>query len=151
MFRRLLVPLDGSELAESVLPHVEALGKQRGAEPVDVTLLQVCELPDMSTDFSRIYLDEANSKEQHMAHCKPAAEQYLAAVGKQLRDASLRVQPEVLVGIASRKIVDYANKIHINLIIVSIYGHSGLGSWPLGSIADKVLQGMSKPILLIRS
>jgi len=150
MFWHLLVPLDGSELAESVLPHAEALAKQLGTELVNVTLLLVCEPSGMSTDFTRIYLDQRESEKQYMAYCKPAAERYLAAVGKRLRDAGFRVQSEVLVGIASRKIVDYANKNPIDLIVISTCGQSGPGFWPWGSVADKVLQGVSKPILLIR-
>ncbi|MFC2035604.1 universal stress protein [Chloroflexota bacterium] len=148
--RRALVTLDGSELAESTLPHIKALAKQRGADLVEVVLLRVCELTDIQRDYTNMYLDRVEFEEQYMVHCRPTAERYLAAIGERLRDAGLRIQSEILVGEASHKIVDYANNNPINLIIMSTYGHSGHGFWPWGSVADKVLQRSSKPIFLVR-
>lgn len=149
--RTILAPLDGSKLAEAVLPHVEALAKQRGAELVDVILLRVCEpavmpayfppnIPVMPEEYIRL----------ETAGCKAIAEQYLAGVEKRLKNAGLRVQSEVLAGEPAEKIIDYANTHLFNLIVMSTHARSGLSRWTYGSVATKVLQGVSSPIFLVR-
>jgi len=111
--RTMLVPLDGSELAESVLPHVEALAKQRGAELVDVVLLRVCEPLFISADYpeASMPLTWDEHVRQITDHCKQISAQYLAAVEKQLKDAGLRVQSEVLMGSPGNEIIEYVRKI----------------------------------------
>jgi len=149
--RTMLVPLDGSELAESVLPHVEALSKQRGAELVDVVLLQVCEHPVIPSDYPpTMPLSWEEHVEQEMAKCQRASKQYLGGVEKRLKDVGLRVRSEVLVGNPADEIVDYANKNQLDLIVLATHGHSGLTRWAFGSVAEKVLVGVSSPILMVR-
>jgi nucleotide-binding universal stress UspA family protein len=148
--RRVLVPLDGSKLAESVLPHIEELAKQQGIGLVDVVLLQVCDTPDIPTDYTQVYLDWTKFKDEHMVYCRLAAKRYLDAVGKRLEGAGLRVHAEVLVGKASLKIIDYTNQNSVNLIVMSTYGLSGPGGWPWGSVVDRVLQDAPTPVLLVR-
>jgi len=149
--RTMLVPLDGSELAESVLPHVEVLAKQRGAELVDVVLLRVCEPLAMPSDYPpTMPLSWEEHVEQETAKRKGMGGQYLAGVEKRLKDVGLRVRSEVLVGQPADEVVDYANRNPFNLITMSTHGRSGLGRWVYGSVAEKVLLGVSSPILLVR-
>jgi len=149
--RTILVPLDGSELGESVLPHVEALAKQRGVELVDVVLLRVCEHPVIPSDYPA---DMPLSWEEHVKqitdHVKQVSAQYLAGVEKRLTDAGLRVRSEVLMGKPADEIIDYADKNPFNLIVMATHGSSGLSRWEYGSVADKVLHGVSSPIFLVR-
>jgi nucleotide-binding universal stress UspA family protein len=149
--RTVLVPLDGSELAEAVLPHAEALAKQRGAELVEVVLLRVCEPPVMPAYYppnAPMMPEEYIRLES--AGCKAVAEQYLAGIEKRLKNAGLRVQSEVLAGEPAEKIIDYANTHPFNLIVMSTHARSGLSRWTYGSVAAKVLQGVSSPIFLVR-
>ncbi|MBA7608711.1 hypothetical protein ES703_15893 [subsurface metagenome] len=149
--RTILVPLDGSELAESVLPHVEALAKQRDAELVDVVLLRVCEPPVISSDYPpTMPLSWEEHVEQEMDKFRRVSEQYLAGVEKRLKDAGLRVRSEVLDGNPAGEIVDYANRNPFNLIVMATHGGSGLSRWAFGSVADKVLRVISSPIFLVR-
>ena len=156
--RTMLVPLDGSELAESVLAHVEALAKQRGAKLVEVVLLQVCEppvipyisadyLPGMTPVSSRLTWQEL---EHETARSTAVAEQYLAEVEKRLKDVGLGVRSEVLLGNPADQIVDYANRNPFNLIVMATHGRSGLSRWAYGSVAEKILLGVSSPIFLVR-
>ena len=149
--RTILVPLDGSGLGESVLPHVEALAKQRGVELVDVVLLRVCEPPVIPSDYPA---DMPLSWEEHVKqitdHVKQVAEQYLAGVEKRLTDAGLRVRSEVLMGKPADEIIDYADKDPFNLIVMATHGFSGLTRWEYGNVANKVLHGVSSPIFLVR-
>jgi nucleotide-binding universal stress UspA family protein len=149
--RTILVPLDGSELAESVLPHVEALAKQRDAGLVDVVLLNVCEplvMPAASTPEASF--NWGKLMEEHIAYSKRVAEQYLAGVGRQLKNAGLKVSSEVLEGEPAGEIINYANKNPFNLIVMATHGRSGLSRWAYGSVAGKVLLGVSSPVFLVR-
>lgn len=155
--RTILVPLDGSELAESVLPHVEAVAKQRGAEIVDVILLRVCEPPIISSDYPEAImpLSWEEHVEQQMALCKRASEKYLARAEKQLKDAGLKVRSETLVGKPplgnpANEIIDYANRNPFNLIVMATHGRSGISRWAYGSVAARVLLGVSSPLFLVR-
>jgi len=146
--RTMLVPLDGSELAEAVLPHVEALAKQRGTELVDVVLLAICEPGVLPPDYP--HAEGVINWDEHVAIVKGAKVQYLNGVEKRLTDAGLNVRSEVLMGDAANEIVDYATSSPFNLIVMSTHGRSGVSRWVFGSVAEKVLQGVSNPILLVR-
>jgi len=158
--RTLLVPLDGSELAEAVLPHVEALAKQRGIELMNVVLLTVCEPPDIMSPDSYYLIPESYPPtrplkwkkyvEQEMGRCKQACEQYLAGVEERLKDTGLKVRAEVLMGKPADKIVEYTTQNPLNLTIMATHGRSGLSQWAYGSVTHKVLHGVSSPILLVR-
>ena len=150
--RTMLVPLDGSKLAESVLPHVEALVKQCGDELCDVVLLRVCEPPVISTDYPEAIMELSWEEhvEQEKAWHKRAGERYLAGVEKRLSDAGLRVRSEVLLGRPIDEIIDYANKNPVNLIVLATHGRTGVVRWAYGQVTDKVLQRSTSPIFLVR-
>lgn len=150
----ILVPLDGSELAESVFPHVEALAKQRATELVDVVLLRVCEPPVTPSyyapELTGAALNWGDYMQQETDRSKQAANQYLADIEKRLKETGISLRSEALVGKASDEIVDYANKSPFNFIVMATHGRSGLSRWVYGSVADNVLQGVSCPVFLIR-
>jgi len=149
--RTILVPLDGSEFAEAVLPHVEALAKQRGAELVDVLLLRVCEPAIMPAYYPpNVPMMPKDYIQLKAAIDKAEAENYLAGVEKRLKDAGLTVRSEVLVGEAADQIIGYASRNPFNLIVISSHARSGLRQWVFGSVADKVLHATPSPIFLVR-
>jgi nucleotide-binding universal stress UspA family protein len=166
MFKKVLVPLDGSELAQAVLPYVEELGRQCAAEAI---LLRVIPLPrdeagaayqslkvyepmapapklveDMAVAQHPIY------REQEMASLQAQAEQSLAGAREQLSKAGLQVRVQVLFGRPAEKIVEYARKEGVTLIAMATHGRGGLRRWVFGSVAEKVLRAVAIPILLIR-
>ena len=152
--RMILVPLDGSELAESVLPHVETLVKQRGTELVDVVLLRVCEplaTPSYyDPELSGVPLNWGEYEQQEMARSKRAANEYLTGIEKRLKDSNISARLVVLEGKAADVIVDYAQKNPFNLIVMATHGRSGLSRWVYGSVAENILQGVSSPVFLVR-
>ena len=149
MYKMILVPLDGSELAEMVLPHVEMLA-QAAKKPAEVVLLRVALSP--SPAFAG-YQDLSGQgpvlAEQAAAADKENAEKYLAEVGKRLRDKGLRVRVELLVGSAGDEILDYAENNPVDLIAMASHGRSGISRWAYGSVTSKVLRGISTPILVV--
>jgi nucleotide-binding universal stress UspA family protein len=146
--RKLLVPLDGSKFGESVLPHVEALAKQRGVELVNIILLRVVEEPFITGDYP--FSDWNEHVRRIREHFKQEAEQYLVKVKKRLADARLNVREEVLMGKPADEIINYARSTHPNLIVMATHGSSGVSLWEYGNIANKILHGVSSPIFLVR-
>jgi len=153
LMRKIIVLLDGSELSQSVLPHVETLVKQWGVELVDVILLMVCEpldTPPVSAIGMEAPVNFGDLVEEHIAYSKKAADQYLAGVAMRLKDAGLKVSSEVLEGAPAGEIIDYANENPYSLIAMATHGRSGIGRWVYGSVAEKVLSGASSPVFLVR-
>lgn len=152
--KSMLVLLDGSELAESVLPHVEELAKQRGIEPVEVTLLRVCEPPSTpayyAPELTGIPLDWGEYDQQVIDKEVRVIQVYLARVEKRLKDKNIRVKSVILQGKAAEEIVDYINKNPFQIIVMATHGRSGISRWVYGSVADRILHGVSSPIFLVR-
>ena len=149
--RTILVPLDGSKLAESVLPHVETLAKQWADGQVEVVLLRVCQPPVISSDYPP---DMPLSWEEHVeletAKCKIEAGPYLAEIEKRLKEAGIKVHKEVPVGKPADAIINYALSNHVSLIAMITHGRSGISRWAYGSVAEEVMLGVSTPIFLVR-
>jgi nucleotide-binding universal stress UspA family protein len=150
----IIVPLDGSELAESVLPHAEALAKQGSREMVDVILMRVCELPVMpvyyTPELAEIPLNWGQYAQQETARCRQMASEYLAGIEPRFRDSGINVKSEVLVGTATDEIVAYASKTPYNLIVMATHGRSGLSRLVYGSVAANILVGVNSPLLLVK-
>lgn len=137
--QRILIPLDGSPLAESVLPAVRELAQPFGAA---LTLLQV--IPP--------YLGpSARPEEKVSARDRAEVEAYLRTTQQALQEAGIGVETVVRVGDPAREILGYAEASEIDLIALATHGRSGLNRWLLGSVAEKVLRGSALPVLLYRA
>jgi len=146
-----LVPLDGSELAESVIPHVETLANQWGPQLVDVVLLRVCEPIVVPSDYPpTAALTWKEHEEREIARPKTLCEEYLAGVQKRLESLGLRARSVVLQGKPADEITEYCRSNPVNLVVMSTHGRSGISRWAYGSVADRVLAGICSPVFLIR-
>ena len=141
MYRRIVVPLDGSERAEGALRHARVLAGCTGAE---ILLLRV--VFDSHMD---IYADPraTNSVQERM---EKEAGEYLRQVAAGLEKEGLKVTTQVDSGSAADAIVDYADRMQADLIAMTTHGRSGIARWLLGSVADKVARGANVPVLLVR-
>lgn len=141
MYKKMLVPLDGSELAECVLPHVTAIAAGCGIGKV--TLLRVVEpIPPETppaTDFEAI--QKASMK---------TAEKYLAKTKAKLTKKGLNVETKVLPGRPGEVICEFADRNKMDIIALATHGRSGLSRWIFGSVADKLIRCCSMPVVLIR-
>ncbi|MBN2074627.1 MAG: universal stress protein [Dehalococcoidales bacterium] len=146
--RTLLVPLDGSELAESVIPHVESLAKQRSVEKMRIVLLRVAEDPFVTADYP--YKDWEEHVKRTKEHFKQGSKTYLEGLQQRLIQHGLIVDYKVLQGNPADEIIKYSHGNLPNLVIMATHGRSGIGRWEYGSVADKVLHGVSSPIFLVR-
>ncbi len=168
MYKRLMIPLDGSSLAECVLPHAEAFFKNGLVEKVTfVTVLEPLSrsLLDSTYGFKllspaneppitgqeTIYslnVDEAAKMESHR---KSAALQYLNGVTNRFSQYGVKMISEVLEGHVAESLATYAEDNNIDLILVATHGRSGLGRWVMGSVADRMLRASHVPVFMVHA
>jgi nucleotide-binding universal stress UspA family protein len=142
MYKRILVPLDGSQLAEQALPHAVIHAKQFGAE---VVLLKVLgPLPEPSMSSPRVIRNAEAASAQ-------LALEYLEGLAAGLREEGIPARAATVEGKPYVEIIRFAEENDIDLIAMSTRGHSGLSRWLLGSVADRVARGATVPLLLIQA
>ncbi len=150
MYKTILVPLDGSELSEIVLPHVEMMVKACGDE-AELVLLHVCEpvagkIAGMGPGAVYVMPNLAEEAEEA---CKKEAAEYLADVEKRLKGKGLKVRTVLKMGDSGGEILDFAAHNPVDLIAMASHGRSGISRWAYGSVTSKVLRGISTPILVV--
>jgi nucleotide-binding universal stress UspA family protein len=146
--RKILVPLDGSELAERALEPALALAKAVGS---DVLLLRVVPAREAIPEYMMLAGDAGHIldavREQDMAE----AETYLQHVYNAQDMGRLFFDVKGADGDVADVIVSYAESKHVDLIVISSHGRSGIGRWLHGSVAEKVLRGANCATLIIRA
>lgn len=143
-YRRLLVPLDGSELAELALSHAERWAQTCNAE---IILLRVPTLPS----YTPLGPEATMLVPTLLSEAYQEADSYLANVSRRLKAKGLVIhRAAVDPGAVAETVIDYARESAVDCIVMSTHGRSGLRRWVYGSVADRVLRGADLPILLIR-
>ena len=146
MFQHILVPLDGSPLAEAALGPALALADKFGSE---ITLLRVSVQPYLPTDgLNASYADLiAGLREQALADART----YLATQQGSLRQQGYSVHAQVTeLEPVAEAILNVAEADKVDTIVMSTHGRGGLSRWVYGSVADRVLRHAHVPVLLIR-
>ena len=141
MYKRVLVPLDGSELGESIMPFILQI-----AGPLDMTVVLVRVLepaPPMAVEDTRYFPGD-------LAELQRDAENYLAAVAAGLRARGVDVTWETRVGRPDTEILAAARSAGADLLAMSTHGRSGVGRLLFGSVAEQVLRQADGPVFLIR-
>ncbi len=153
MYKKIMVPLDGSELAECVLPHVG--GFVTGCQVETVIFVRVVEpthysavSPTPSPHFHKTMQENAKLIEEEE---KSSAARYLKKVISRVKQGGIKYKADVLVGKVADRLVDYADSNEIDLVLIATHGRSGISRWVRGSIADRVLRSSRAPVLMIRA
>jgi nucleotide-binding universal stress UspA family protein len=141
MFDPILVPLDGSLLAECVLPHVVAIARAFNAK---VILLRVLD-KNQASEKAQLF-DLLNWQIN-----KTGAKLYLDKVSARLQKSGLRIESAVLEGLVAESITEYALNRAIKLIILSSHGRSGLSQWGISSVTQKIIFSAPTSVLIIRA
>jgi nucleotide-binding universal stress UspA family protein len=145
-YRHVIVPLDGSELAESVLPHLEALASNCQITTVEL----VRAVPPIELHYkAALPIDLRQEKEINQAILKEA-EDYLLKVKSRLDASRMTVTIKVLSGNVGSILADYVKNSGADLLLMATHGRSGPSRWVWGSIADKLLRSACIPIFLVR-
>lgn len=143
-FRHVLAPLDGSSLAEKILPHAAALSSLDGAVITALRVIDTLAVPAAMPFHERFRMDEAT-----LAQERQNAEQYLQRVVAGL--APVRAVPVVReADQAARAIIDAAVELGADLVAVTTFGRGAPLRTPWGSVTDKVLRGLTLPLLVLR-
>ena len=175
MYKKIIVPLDGSKLAECVLPHIESIS--RGFVIEEVVLITAIERVASLLPKDQVSKLSANSgtyqpavaftdrpySERHFeldpslkipvvtGKVLKQGQRYLARVAEQLVKRGMQIGITILMGEAAEQIVDFAGKEKADLIVMASHGRSGFSRWAMGSVAEKVFQGSNVPILLVKA
>lgn len=139
MYERILVPLDGSELAQIALPYAQKLAGVLGSQIILIYISESAD--DRYHHMHQFYL------QQMVEATKQNAETFQDR--QQVR--TIKVDSVILVGDPAEEIVDYAGKEDIGLIVMSTHGRSGIKRWAMGSVAEKVLRATKQPMAIIRA
>jgi nucleotide-binding universal stress UspA family protein len=143
MYKKILVPLDGSELAKMALDQAEKLAKTFDSKIILFEVVPIMPIYGSPELVTPLIVDEKQ---------KEAAERYLANLSEELKKRGLRVAATVRTGQqVAVEIIDFAKEVGADLIIMCTHGRSGISRWVMGSVALKVLTRAETPILLIRS
>ncbi len=143
MYQKILVPLDGSEFSECSLKHVRAIAT--GCKVPKVVLLRIVE--PVPKDYRTIGMSESmlrNTDKQ----LETEANDYLIKIAANLKKEGIATQTVVVQGTAAEEILDYARNNHVNLIVMSTHGRSGVSRWAFGNVADRVLRHSTAPVLI---
>ena len=142
MYKRVVVPLDGSPLAEGMLRFIVDVA---GPLDLEVLLLRVIRTPPPQVDATiRAALLESAE------YSTEDAREYLAPLAADLRRRGIRVRTQVRYGEPVDEIVEYAREMAADLIAMTTHGRSGLGRWLFGSVAEAVLRQTEIPVFLMR-
>ena len=159
MIKKILVPLDGSKLAECALPWAEELAEKLGAE---VTLISVTNrlqgywpYESHGERSSRDLMQGEKTVEHKMpigvCSMEDHAAKYLETSAKLMEAKGIKVNREVVCGRTSEEILIYSRTENVDLIIMSSHGRSGPSTLVRGSVAHKVMKGSNIPVMIIRA
>jgi nucleotide-binding universal stress UspA family protein len=178
MYKKVVVPLDGSRLAEAALPHLEEIAK--GCSIPQVLLISVTELLKGEIDGRLVQRVEPFVSESHVAEGMPevgetqwgvvfksrapdvqdiparmgkmakTASDYLCRIAEGLEAKGFNVTATVLLGHPAEQIVKYVNEQEADLIIMASTGKSKMSRWDMSHVAEKVIKGTRSPVLLVK-
>ena len=140
IFKKIIVPLDGSPLAEVAMPYAEELAAKLGSDIILLTVLPSGEAEEFQnhTKYADKMVDIARSE----------VEKY----SEEIEKTEINIGTATRVGNPAEGILNYVNKGYRSLIVMATHGRSGIGRWALGSIADKIVRStLRQPLLLIRA
>jgi nucleotide-binding universal stress UspA family protein len=145
MTNRILVPLDGSRLAEQALSCAAMLGR---ALPSELVLFHAVAIPADDREIlgkagveTAAIVDELETK----------AREYLYGLVEQLADRQLNARYAIERGPAAETILEYADQVDVQQIVMATHGYSGIKRWTHGSVAERVLQAARVPVLMVRA
>ena len=144
MYKRILVPLDGSTRAEHAIPVAARIARASGGT---VDLLRVVYPP---IDYG-IYLTQSQTLvDKEIDDAVDAATEYLAGIARTEALAGISTKFEAITGAVAQTLLSYAESAQIDLIVMCSHGYTGFKRWMLGSLAEKVARHTTVPILLLR-
>ncbi|HEY4690531.1 MAG TPA: universal stress protein [Anaerolineae bacterium] len=155
MYRNIVIPLDGSTLAEQALPYVKDLLQGRAAA---VYLISVAPLATVATPAAPVRMyplvvsrTDFETQVQERDRIEEELRNYLHGIALALAHGSVTAKVEVRFGEPAEEIIAFAEDVQADLIAMCTHGRTGLARWAYGSVAEKVMRHAHCPILLVRA
>ncbi|HHH83272.1 MAG TPA: universal stress protein [Chloroflexi bacterium] len=142
MYKRILLPLDGSPLAEQALPHAIAIAERFQSELVLLRVLIPLPKPPTKT---------VAAIQRAAEEAAILAREYLDRVAAGVRERGITVQMVTIGGRPHWQIIQYAETNQVDLIVMCTRGQSGLSRWLMGSVSDRVVRGADVPVLMVHA
>jgi len=141
-----MVPLDGSQIAECVIPHIEAIAQKAATRVELVTVVEPLDIPTrgqiaISDDEIKKIDDEGKNE----------ATKYLERVSSRLNRAGVHADTVILSGKPAESLISYAVSNGVDLVIMATHGRSGISKIIWGSVAEKILRATEIPVLLVKT
>lgn len=146
MYKKILVPLDGSDRAEAILPHVEEMAKRFGSQ---IVFMRVVEGDYFVPGYQEVV--DISGYEQEYARRKSEVEAYLEGIKQRLSERGVSNKPVISYDSVVQSILNTAEAEEVDLIALASHGRSGLARAFYGSVASGVLNRIDRPLLIIRS
>lgn len=143
MYKRILLPLDGSALAEQALPYAISQAERFGAELILMRVLEPIAPKDP-------IVPKATAKQVEEL-TRAWAHEHLERIAARVQERGIPVQVVTVEGRPYTEIVQFAESNQVDLIVICTRGQSGFSRWLVGSTADRVVRGASVPVLLVRA
>ena len=138
-YKKILVPLDGSQIGEAILPEVETLARAFNAS---ISIMRA---------YHAYVFPGADATDAQVAATREA-EEYVKGIEERLKSKNLDVDSHTRYEAdAAKAILDHCAQYHIDLIMMSTHGHGAIGHWLLGSVAEKVVHHATTPVFLLRT
>jgi nucleotide-binding universal stress UspA family protein len=146
MYQHILVPLDGSKLAEQAIPHARKLAQP----PAHISLLRAMPQEYIAAVEQAGRYTSKFSTEETLAKAEAEERAYVERVAQDLQQEGYTVSTQITRRGAAEAIVEYASRHGVELIVIASHGRSGIQRWILGSVTQKVLHSAHIPVLVIR-
>lgn len=143
MYKKILVPLDGSKVAEKVLSHAKALAYSEGAE---IVILNVAANPVQEFAF-----EDPSIAGYSVAEEEHRAKDYVVKVCDELRENGFKVSYQLYDGSPANTILKVAERLNVDIIAMSTHGRNWPAKWLLGSVAERIVRHSKIPVMLIRA
>ncbi|PTQ92846.1 nucleotide-binding universal stress UspA family protein [Nitrosomonas nitrosa] len=145
MIKRVLIPLDGSELAERAVPHLLRFITSEQTELLLMTALSSSVFPLLSDKMRSL------TSERIVLSDESEASEQMQMIAQQLVQRGFRVESQFLPGVAAECILHLSEKANVDLIAMSTHGRTGIELALLGSVADKVVRNARSPVFIVPS
>ncbi len=145
MYQKVLVPLDGSKLAECVVEHVKSIAT--GCQVPTVVLLQVVEPIGLRGYLPRGVAEDTYRDAKETAEIQ--AKNYLNEMAERLKAEGIAVETDIADGLPADEILSYAEEKGVDLIVMSTHGRTGVSRWFSGSVVEKVVSQSLIPVLVV--
>lgn len=150
MYKKILVPLDGSDFSARILPHVKAIAA--GCKISEVILFMVGVAPRDTT--GQAYVDvyggglSLKNKETKVKKAETASRKYLSQIAADLKQEGIAAKTVITWGNPAEEILDYIKNNQVDLVMMSTHGRTGSSRWLLGSVTERVMRHSVAPVFV---